>query len=242
MEAVQTIQPIINGSANPRMTLELFKELEFEQKARYIWSYIVSLGFAQEFEEVDRRVFEPSPKKDAWKYNDITPENADELYVEVRKEFFNHHNRMMARTADLHFELGKKIYEAQKELGFGGLVELSSERMCGYIKQCGSWNDFKASDVSDMVRKLHALAPRKNYGDNNPNTGKLTHTWKSLQGCSYVMMEYDFIGPEELERVKEFYNTHWAPKARSVKADSVRYEVTEHGNNYFGIELIMWWD
>ena len=114
--------------------------------------------------------------------------------------------------------------------------------MQGYIEAGGSWNDFKASDVSAAIGKLHALAPRMNYGVNNPNTGNLIHKWKSVHRTEYVVMDFDFVGKESLEEIKEFYSKHWEPIGRRIKADSIRYEIVEHGNGYFGMELVMWWD
>ena len=176
---VLEIQPIINGSANPRLTPEMFKELDRETKKRVIWNILVSMEFAHSFKEVDHRVFEkPEFKVD---YKDInndeegTALDLDALFVTVKEESRKHEARMMVKTANLHFELGQKIYAAQKELGFGGMMELDKNRMQGYIKACGSWNDFKASDVSAAIEKLHNLAPRMNYGPNNPNTGNLIH-------------------------------------------------------------------
>ena len=236
------MQPIINGSANPRITLEIFKGLEYEAKRAYIWNVIVSLGFAHCFPEVEHKVFEPSPDKDKWKHSDITPENADSLFDEVKNAYTSHHTKMLAKTENLHHEYGKKIHEAQKEYGFGGVMELTKYKMQGYIQAIGSWNDYNASDVSAAVSKLHELAPRKEYGMNNPNTGQLMHKWKSVHSGEYLMMEYEFIGSKELEAIKEFYKEYWEPKGRAIKADSVRFEVVEHDNNYCGIELIMWWD
>lgn len=243
---VLEIQPIINGSANPRLTPEMFKGLDRETKKRVIWNILVSMEFAHSFKEVDNRVFEkPEFKVD---YRDInnddegTALDLDALFVTVKEESRKHEARMMVKTANLHFELGQKIYAAQKELGFGGMMELDKNRMQGYIKACGSWNDFNASDVSAAIEKLHNLAPRMNYGPNNPNTGNLIHKWKSVHGCEYLIMEFDFISEETLNEVKEFYKAHWEPKGRAVKADSIRFEEVEHGQGYFGIELIMWWD
>ena len=236
------MQPIINGSANQRITLEIFKGLEYESKRSYLWNIIVSLGFAHCFPEVEHKVFEPSPDKDKWKHSDITPENVDSLFDEVKHAYTSHHNKMLAKTTNLHHEYGKKIHEAQKEYGFGGVMELTIFKMQGYIQAIGSWNDYKASDVSAAVSKLHALAPRKDYGINNPNTGQLMHKWKTVHSGEYLMMEYEFIGPKELEVVKEFYESVWKSEGNKIKADSIRFEVVEHDNNYFGIELIMWWD
>ncbi len=242
----EQIQPIINGSVNPRLTPELFKDLDKAAKRQVIWNIQVSLGFAHCFPEVDYNIFQPSDFKVA--YDDVFNDNPDgeldldKLFVTVREQYNAHHNRMLTKTANHHFELGKRIYAAQKELGFGGWIELDKNRMQGYISACGSWNDFDSSKVSHALAKLDRSAPRMNYGANNPNTGSKIHKWKTVHGCEYLVMEFDYIDEKVLERVKEFYKKDWEPIGRSIKADSIRYEIVEHGGNYFGIELIMWWD
>jgi hypothetical protein len=243
----EKIQPIINGDANPRLTPELFKDLDPRVKRQVIWNIMVSMEFAHSYRDIDREVFEHSPFKGKLEYSDIQEEgegalDLDKLFVTVRKEFEDHQNRLSGKTANRRFELGKKIHAAQKELGFGGWMELDKNRMQGYIHAGGSWNDFDAPKVSYAVSKLHSLAPRSNYGPNNPNTGNLLHKWKSVHSTEYLVMEFDYVDSKVLEEVKEFYSKHWEPVGKSIKADSIRYEVTEHGNNYFGIELIMWWD
>lgn len=243
MQAIE-IQPIINGSANPRLTPELFKELDPATKRRVIWNILVSMEFAHSFKEVDPEVFEKPEFK--VEYSDLMNETnetrLDTLFDTAREESANHRNKMLAKTSDRRFELGKKIYQAQKELGFGGMIELDVYRLKGYINACGSWNDFDCHKVSRAVGRLNSLAPKMNYGPNNPNTGNIIHKWKTVRGCEYLIMEFDFISPETLEEVKDFYSNLWDPIGCGIKADSIRYEVVEHGSNYFGIELIMWWD
>ena len=235
-----TIQPIVNGSANPNLTPELFNDLDFPAKRQVIWSIMVSMGFAHSFSEVDPRCFEKPDKK--FEYSSITEENANELFVTVRETFNAHHNRMKAKTANLHYELGAKIYAAQKELGFGGMLELDKNRLKGYISACGNWNDFNASNVGAAIGRMHELAPRRDYGPNNPNTGSIMHTLKTLHGCEYIILNYDYVSADDVVRIQSFYKNHWEPKGKSIKADSVRIEVSDHGHGYYGVELIWWWD
>jgi hypothetical protein len=240
----ETIQPIINGSFNPRLTKEDFLSLPFEQKRSYVWSVIVSMGFAHCFSEADHRVFFAHPDKDkeSWKFDQITPESVDTLFDEVREAHRAHRATLLNKTSSLHYELGQKIYEAQRELGFGGIIQLDRYRMKGYIGACGDWNDFKASAVSVAIGRMHELAPRKDYGPNNPNTGHTMHTLKTVHGCEYVIMEFGFVDEKEVPRILEFYKNQWEPKGNSIKADSIRYELTDHGHGYYGVELIWWWD
>ena len=242
MQVTEEIQPIINGSANPRLTPELFNQLDVATKRSVIWNILVSMEFAHTYKEVDHEVFEkPTFKVD---YKDLMneEEGLDALFITVRKEAEAHQNRMLTKTANHRFILGKKIHAAQKELGFGGLIELDKDRMQGYIHAGGSWNDLDCIKVSYAIGKLHELAPRMNYGANNPNTGNVIHKWKSVHRTEYLVMEFEFIGPKELEDVKQFFKSTWEPKGREIKADSIRFEEIDHGNGYFGIELIMWWD
>lgn len=240
------IHPIVNGGVNPNLTPELFKDLDKSTKRQVIWSIVVSMGFAHSFPEVDRKVFEPSEFK--LDYKDLTYDgpdgelDLDKLFVTVREEFQNHHRKMKAKTADLHYELGRKIFETQKELGFGGMLELSRYRLKGYISACGDWNDFNAAKVGVAIDRMHELAPRRSYGPNNPNTGSVMHKLKSVTGCEYVIMDFDFVQKEDLERIREFYKNQWEPKGESITADSIRIEETDHGHGYYGAELIWWWD
>lgn len=236
------IRPIINGSANPRLTPELFKNLDTVTKRSVIWNILVSMEYPHSYQDVDREVFEKPQYKIGYKELQNEESELDKLFDTVKNEQRKHHNLMRTRTANRRYELGKKIYETQKELGFGGMLTLDIDRLQGYIKSCGSWNGFKASEVNSVIGKLDTLAPRTDYGPNNPNTGNSMHKWKTVHGCEYVIMEFGFIDSQTLDRVKEFYKSQWEPKARSAKADSVRFEESDHGNGYFGIELIMWWD
>jgi hypothetical protein len=242
----EKIQPIINGRVNTNLTPELFKELDKASKRQVIWNIIVSLGFAHSFPEVDAKLFEPSEFK--VDYKDLTYDHPngeidlDKLFIATKEEYKIHHRRMKVKTADAHYELGRKIYQIQGELGFGGMLELDKNRLKGYISACGDWNKFNASKVGSAVSRMHELAPRMDYGPNNCNTGSVIHKFKTVHGCEYIILSFEFISSETMERVKEFYRLHWEPKGRSLDADSVRFEETDHGNNYHGIELIWWWD
>lgn len=236
------IKPIINGSVNPRLTSEMFKNLNPRTKRSVIWNVLVSMRYPHTYQGIDPDVFKAPQYSIEYKDIETEVEGLDELFDKVKKEREVHYNLMRDLTASHRFELGKRIYEIQKELNFGGMLTLDIDRLRGYIKACGSWNGFKAPDVNLALCELDTLAPRTDYGPNNPNIGNIMHKWKTVHGCEYVIMEFDFIDAQTLERVKEFYKNQWVPKGQRIKADSVRFEETSHGNNYFGIELIMWWD
>jgi hypothetical protein len=243
---MQKIQPIINGSVNPRLTPELFKELPLETKKSVIWNRIVSLEFHNSFANTEREVFEPyNTKEQGWVYENlkkIEDEEADDIFVKVSEAFKAHHQILVSKTHQRNVEIGRKIKEAQKELGFGGWLELDVSRLMGYIEASGSWNGFSHKKVSKAVLELDTIAPRMDYGGNNPNTGLKMHKWKTVSGNEYVVLDYGFISENDLKRVKDFYKSHWNPVGTSIKADSIRFEESNHGNGYFGIELVWWWD
>ena len=239
---MESIQPIINGSVNPNLTPDLFNELPFETKRGVVWNVMVSMGFAHCFPGVDTRCYEKPTE--VFEHSSITEEKANELFVSLKEKYKNHHNKMLSKTKDLYYELGYKIYKAQSELGFGGFIELDAHRLKGYLSAGGSWNDFNHSNVGAAVSKIDSLAPRRDYGVNNPNTGYTMHSWKTNHRCEYVILNYEFIDKKDLERVQAFYKEHWEPKGKSIKADSVRIDVTQHDDSgtYFSVELIWWWD
>ncbi len=239
---MSTIQPIVNGSVNPNLTVELFKELPFESQRSVIWNIMVSTEFAHSFKGTDPEIFsKPAEKYD---HSSITEDNTIELYQTMRERFNNQHNRLLSRTRDRRYLLGQEIYKVQKELGFGGMLQLDSSRLCGYIKACGSWNDFKAGQVIGAIEKMETVVPKMDYGPNNPNTGHTIHKWKVVHGCEYVIMEFDFISATDFARVKEFYGKHFSPIGSSIKADSIRMEETalDDIGQYYSAELIWWWD
>ena len=239
---MESIKPIINGKVNPNLTNELFNELPFETKKSVVWNIMVSMGFAHCFPGIDTRCYEKFSEE--FKHSSIVEENVDDLFVSVKGKFKQHHDRMLAKTKDLHYELGGKIYKAQRELGFGGFIELDAYRLKGYLSEGGSWNDFNHRSVGEAITIIDGIAPRKDYGVNNPNTGLPMHTWKTNNRCEYVVLCYDFIGKEDIERIKSFYVERWEPLGRSNKADSVRIDVEQldDSGTYFKVELIWWWD
>jgi hypothetical protein len=198
------------------------------------------MGFAHCFLGVDHRCFDKLENE--YDYSSITEENADVLFAHMKEKFTESHNKMLAKTKDLYYELGGKIYAAQSELGFGGWIGLDAWRLKGYLAAGGSWNDFDHNKVGAAITRMDNLAPRRDNGVNNCNTGSPMHKWKTVHRCEYVVLEYEFIDAKDVERIKKFYEEHWEPKGKSVKADSVRMDVQELGNGYFSVELIWWWD
>lgn len=237
MEQTITIQPIINGSANPRLTPKLFAELDKQTQAQVIWNLKVGGEFAHTFRDIDHEVFEKLPTSAHEDHPDPV-----ENFKKVRKALQDHHNRMRVKTSNRRYELGKRIYQAQRELGFGGMIQLDADRLQGFVKEGGNWNDFNTVKVNAGIARIEAEAPRQDYGPNNPNTGYPIHKWKISPNAEYIVLEYDFINLETAARVKDFFRNYFEPYGRSMKADSIRIEEQDLGNGYFSAELVLWWD
>jgi hypothetical protein len=237
MEQTITIQPIINGSVNPRLTPKLFAELNHELQARVIWNLKVTGEFAHSFQDIDREVFIKIPTTDHEDHPDPV-----QNFIQIKDKLARHHNYMRVKTREHRFELGKKIFQAQRELGFGGQMELDADRLQGYIFAGGSWNDFDVKKVCSGIRKLEVEIPRVDYGVNNPNTGISMHKWKVTPGRDYVVLEFDFISTDTLAKIQKFFETEFTSMSKMMQADSCRIETEDLGNGYHSGELILWWD
>jgi hypothetical protein len=242
METTEKIKPIINGSSNPRYTLELFKALSVEEKKQIIWNKYINLLSAHSYPDIDYVCFK-APDFEL-KYSDTQLLNSDEfdlLFENINEIYKKNHTETKRKTAAHHFKLGENIHKVQSELGFGGIIELSVNRLRGYIAANGSWNEFNSSRVAAAVNTINSQVPRVDYGINNVNTGNAMHVWKTISGCAYIFLEFSFVDSKTLDKIKEFYHI-WEREGRNAKADSIRHEITDHGNGYFGIEFVWWWD
>lgn len=239
---MDNIQPIVNGSVNPNLTKEIFKELPFTTQKQVIWNIMVSTEFAHSFKNTDPEVF--SKPAERYDFDSIQEDNALELFETMQQRFKNQHDRLLSRTRDRRFKLGQEIYAKQRELGFGGMLQMDIDRLLGYIEACGNWNDFNSKAISRAMMQLDTVLPRRDCGLNNPNTGTDFHKWKTVHGCEYIILEFEFIDAKDLERVQEFYTKHFKPKGSVIKADSIRIETQPLDNNgqYFSAELVWWWD
>lgn len=237
MEQTITIQPIINGSVNPRLTPELFAELNPELQAQVIWSLKVDGEFAHSFKDIDREVFIKIPTGDHEDHPDSV-----QNFIRVKDKLARHHNYMRVKTSQRRFELGIRIHQAQRELGFEGFVQMDADRLQGFVQAGGNWNEFKVSDVNAGIRHLEAKSPRKEYGVNNPNHAHPLHKWKISPSTEYIVMEFDSLDQAQFEGVWNFYHEEFQSAARRMKADSCRFEEHKHEDGLFSAELILWWD
>ena len=237
----EIVQPIINGSFNPRLTHDQFKGLDRETKIGFLRRVLVSMEFANSFHDIERSVFfKPETK---FRHDDLQAEGVDldSLFTEITGAFYSHQKRLESLSGERRYAMGQNFWHAQKEFGMGGMIETDFSRAQGYISAIGNWNDFNVSSVNHAIRMVEAKAPRQDYGANNPNTGRKMHKWKVTPNGEYVMLVYDFIDKKTKERIEEFFAT-WQTIGKGTKADSIRIEIEDHGNGYYEVELYWWWD
>jgi hypothetical protein len=241
MEQTITIKPIINGSFNPRLTHEQFVTLDRESKIGFLWRVLVSMEFAHSLRDVDQEVFEKGDQICDYDFLQKEDTDLDALFPEIRKAYEGHYNRMLVKTNQRRYILGQRFWHAQSECGMGGMIETDYARAQGYISAIGNWNDFNVTRVNAAISRVEDKCPRVDYGANNPNSGRKIHKWKVRPNGEYVVLVYDFADGETKERIEQFFR-EFESIGKGAKADSIRIEVENHGNGYFGMELYWWWD
>lgn len=235
-----TIQPIINGSVNPRLTRDQFLTLDNEDKLRVLWAMACSMRYPHSHYDMDRDAFTPGPE---YLYSELADGDLDQKYDRIKEQLTRHIAENKAASWRLQCNLGIEIKRQQQLLGFGGLLEMSAPKLQGYFQQSGSWNEFEPGKVNAAIAKLEERAPRVNYGPNNPNTGAPMHKWKT--SGDYLVMTFSYVSEVDLDRIKTFYKECWHVEGLAIKADSIRWEseaVNVVGDERYDVELILWWD
>ena len=241
MEQTITIKPIINGSFNPRLTHEQFVTLDRESKIGFLWRVLVSMEFAHSLRDVDQEVFEKGDQICDYDFLQKEDTDLDALFPEIRKAYEGHYNRMLVKTNQRRYILGQRFWHAQSECGMGGMIETDYARAQGYISAIGNWNDFNVTRVNAAISRVEDKCPRVDYGANNPNSGRKIHKWKVTHRGEYVILSFDFVNEKAKEKIEQFFR-EFESIGKGAKADSIRIEVENHGNGYFGMELYWWWD
>jgi hypothetical protein len=235
------IKPIINGSHNPRLTHDQFKELDRSTKIQFLWSVLVNMEFAQGFPDIEPKVFEKPEKKYTYQDLQVVDADLDELFNVIMSDFQAHRNKMLNKSNQLRYDLGYKFWGYQADCGMGGMVETDAYRAKGYIAAIGNWNDFNHAKVGVAINRVEAQCPRQDYGVNNPNTGRNIHKWKVTHSGDYVILSYDFVDVNTKEEIEKFFPI-WQSLGKGANADSCRIEVEEQGMGFFSVELYWWWD
>lgn len=231
------LQPIVNGSFNHELSNEEMLAFDFETKKTLAWYLIVSLNFAHSFRDISHKVFSEAPQ--IYTHDMITEATVDDILVNARTQFQQRHKQLLELTSNLYYQYGKHIHAALKEYGFSGFLRMDARKLVGYIHATGSWNEFNHIEIAEAVRELDQLAPTF-YMRNNPNNGQKKHTWTTCG--DYITMLFEYLGKEDREKYLTFYKDHFQRIGHRVKADSIRFELTELNDGACSLELIMWWD
>jgi hypothetical protein len=239
MQTVE-LKPIVNGEFNFELTYEQMLEFDYEAKKQMAWTLIICINGIHHYRDVAHEVFVEIPMK--YTYDMINEETVDTILTAVRKLYEERKKQLLRLTDDFYYQQGRRIRDMQKELGFSGFLKMDFRKLIGYVSKIGNWNDFEAHPVCDAIRKLDRDVP-KFYMPNNPNNGLKKHEW--LINGDYLVMRFEYLsGDAERKQYLDFYKKQWEPVGRSIKADSIRYELNENDgpDKSFTLELIYWWD
>jgi len=243
----QQKQPIVNGSINPTLSLAEMQAFDAETKVRLLWNMQVEMesGYSHS-SKIDHRVYIGIPKR--YEYQELKEMDEAQLNtaLEVSQNILaKHRSNLIAKTVQLHREMGAQIYEAQKRLGFKAEIEMSLAKLEGYLGAIGHWNDCNPNNICPVLCEIDANCPRVDYGVNNPNTGSEKHTWSTTG--EYVFLTVDYISETEKEKWIAFFNSFVLPKQDRMKADSLRYICEQYEAGYiteprYEFKIVIWWD
>jgi len=232
------LQPIVNGSFNHDLTDEQMLQFDFANKRHMAWCLIVSMGSAHNFRNIDAKIFKTVSCE--YTYQMISEENVDQVLIAVRKQFNEHHAEMLQLTADLYFKQGEDIFKVQRELGFSGFLRMDFRKLMGYVTAMGNWNDFNGKRVAQAIKHLDNAVPKFSM-PNNCNNGMSLHEW--FMQNDYITMKLHYLTETDKDKYLKFYKEHWETTARSIEADSVRYELEfDDESKRYTLEMIYWWD
>lgn len=231
------LEPIVNGSVNSDLTLPLMLEFDYKTKQTMAWFLICSINSISQYRHVASEVFYKSEVK--YTYDMITPESVDEVLTNMKQELDRKTSSLKVLTNSLHYKQGKEIFEARKNLGFGGFLEMNAAKMVGYVHAVGSWNEYDHMSIGAAIQTLETHIPVF-YMPNNPNNGMKRHKWAT--NGDYITIKCDYLGKGDRAEYLEFYKEIFQPMAKRIKADSCRYEIIEHEYDACSLEMIYWWD
>lgn len=235
------MKTIVNGSLNKHLTYEMMVGLGSEEK-RTVLSYLQS--------QMNYGEYNPDFAKETYyvieslySYSDIQAMDDNELNNAIQSCLTALQNRDMKRkidTARLWRHQGAEILKAQQKLGFTGELYMELPKLDGYIHAIGQWNDFYPEKIMPFLYHIDKICPRVDYGVNNPNTGDKMHKWAIKNDHIYLVV--DFCTKDVAEKWEKFFRTEVLTGKSKIKADSIRFELHQHQNDYCGFYISFWWD
>jgi len=131
---------------------------------------------------------------------------------------------------DLLVELDKRSIDYK--------IALDPDEAEKFLSKAEAYNQFTSEMLVDLVKKINELIPKIDFGEDNPNTGKLHHKFRvGNEGSRVIHLEIDkFYMPKEFN-----YNNLGADLeflARKAKADE--YWTIRNDNHKFIYRI--WWD
>lgn len=238
-------EPICNGSINNSLTLEELLQFDLGRKAGFIHNLNVSGEFAHSFKDIESSIFEKLEPVCTWqKANELLQQLDERSIDEALKLTFNNYQKhaqmLLAKTSDYLYNLGYEMPDVCKKFKIRGELQMALPQLLGYIAKGGSWNDFNVANVSKALQHIENTFPRKNYGQNNCNSGSKQHEFSIMS--DYIFCAVQYVNGNELEVIKKWFEENKNQLQRVSKCDSIRFESNDYEHDGHDFKLVMWWD
>ncbi len=148
-------------------------------------------------------------------------------------------NGIMSDKRILYKKMFEESLRHNTELGYENAVE--------YIRAIGSYNEFEANKVIEMLDEIDELIPRAYYNEGNPNNGKRNYSIRVGRESSPVMyiVLYSWKSTDGIEQIKELEAKEHEFEQIALKiglADEFFMSHKESHYGYYGLEMRIWWD
>ena len=238
------MQTIVNGSLNKHLTYDQMLVLPIEEKRTVLFYLHSKFNYEEYNSDYAKETFYKIEQM--YDYKDIQAMDDNELNNAIQSCMTALQNRETKRkvdTARLWREQGAEILKAQRGLGFTGELYMELPKLDGYIHAVGQWNDFYPNKIMPFLYHIDKICPRVDYGVNNPNTGDKMHKWAiKTEFNDYIYLVVDFCTNDVAEKWEKFFKEEVLPGKSKIMADSIRFELHPHQNDYCGFYISFWWD
>lgn len=166
----QVKELIVNGRLNRFITAQEIRAFPKEKVTRALYNALVEMqgrgpdGLALQLPTYQQLTVDPYPYID-----DI---------LAGRREC---EQRARERMAADEYKQGAQLRQAMTGMALARYqLQLTPHQARGYLSKLSSWNDFSSSALANAITAIEGLGIVKDYGFNNPNTGRPCTSWEVL--------------------------------------------------------------
>lgn len=159
---------------------------------------------------------------------------------------------MVATTTNKNMQ---EFYNTLFEMSLNHRIELKGNDLLDYIKAVDMYNKFDAENVCEMVSAINNIMPKPNYGENNPNTGKIDHKYSFGREYSPVLyIEFNLchsVNAYKGQNMKTLFESTQSGIARLKQIERAARSIGQcdefdveysQGNDWESISIRIWWD